>query len=127
MADVPRDYLMASPLLMRSALDKCVHTKTFSMYNVLYIVVCPFCPFSFDHCVVCSSDYPFCIFKLFLSVPVFTGFQFIHGTFYKRCWFICDPVYTGFRFMRGSVYTGICFMRGSVYTGFRFIRYSVYI
>jgi len=36
MADVPRDYLMAAPLLMRSALDKCVYTLVVSMFCLCY-------------------------------------------------------------------------------------------
>ena len=29
-----------------------------------------FCPFTFDHCVVCPSTYPFGIFKLFLYLKL---------------------------------------------------------
>jgi hypothetical protein len=41
-----------------------------------------FCPFSFGHCIVCSSliydsDYPFGIFKLFLSVVAVEGGMWI--------------------------------------------------
>jgi hypothetical protein len=52
---------------MRTTLGVWIH---YFLCDVLWTIICSFCPFYFCHCIVCLllltvSDYPFGIFKLF--------------------------------------------------------------